>query len=221
MSELNDRSHISRYSSLVAEQRNNQATRELWSRYAGHRKVMTGLVQTMAESLKNSDLPTLCVLGAGNVNDLSLAELLPLFAEIRLVDFDQQAVEAGIARQAQTIVNPDLAALFRKRVSFAGPFDLSGISDLLAIGFQEKVMPDEHCQTDSKPFPNRLREALSRQRPEHTVRSLGCSDVVVSACMLSQLVRQVGDVIGQSSTFSNLLSWQVVSNHLHLSLALT
>ena len=221
MSESNDPAITSRYSPLAVEQRNNKDTRDLWSGYTSHRKAMTGMVQAGADSLKKPTLPTLCVLGAGNVNDLSLAELVPCFAGIRLVDFDRQAVEGGIARQAKAAANSDIAALILKRTSFVGPFDLSGISGLLAIGLEKKVLPDKQLQAEFGPLSIRLQETLSRQRPEHVIGSLGRSDVVVSACLLSQLVRQVNDVFGQDASASDVLSTQVIFNHLQLSLALT
>ncbi len=42
---------------------------------------------------------TLCVLGAGNCNDLDLPELLERFESIALVDVDTDAVSAGLDRQ--------------------------------------------------------------------------------------------------------------------------
>jgi len=221
MSESNHRNATSRYSPLVAEQRNNKVTRNLWSGYAGHRKVMTGLVLSAVGSQKKPGLPTLCVLGAGNVNDLSLAELVPFFAEIRLVDFDRQAVEIGIARQANAIANPELKAQLHKRVSFIGPIDLSGISELLTIGFENQKSQDNQHQPDTGPLARRLQEALARQCPEHAIKSLGRSDVVVSTCVLSQLVRQVNDVLVKNPSSSNRISHQIISNHLQLALALT
>lgn len=221
MSESNNHKTNSRPSPLVAEQRNNKVTRDLWSEYAGHRKVMTGLVQSVATSLRRSELPTLCVLGAGNINDLSLAALVPMFAKIRLVDFDRQAVESGIAKQTSAEENSDVADLLTKRVSFVGPFDLLGASDLLATGLEQKASADKQDDASITSVSNSLREALAFQRPKHAMTTLGCSDIVVSACVLSQLVRQVNDVIGQGSSLANLLSSQIVFNHLQLSLALT
>ena len=164
MSELNNRGNSSRYSPLAAEKRNNNVTRELWSSYASHRRVMTGLVRSAAEVEDRPKLPTLCVLGAGNINDLRLAELLPRFSEIRLVDFDRHAVEGGIARQAKEIVNPELTALFQKRVSFVGPFDLSGVTDLLAIAHERRIQQDEQVPTGLEALLIRGAKEISRYK---------------------------------------------------------
>lgn len=72
----------------------NRQNRDAWGRYAPHRARVTGLV---VEALAPGD--RLCVLGAGNVNDLDLAEVLAVAAAVDLFDIDGAAMAAGVRRQ--------------------------------------------------------------------------------------------------------------------------
>ena len=72
----------------------NRQSRDAWDRYAPHRARITALTM---ESLAPGD--RLCVLGAGNVNDLDLAEVLRVAAQVDLADIDGAAMSAGVRRQ--------------------------------------------------------------------------------------------------------------------------
>ncbi|EAQ77369.1 class I SAM-dependent methyltransferase [Blastopirellula marina] len=66
-----------------------------WKRYASHRRHTTRLILDAAPA-KSSRL---CLLGAGNCNDIELTALSRTFREIHLVDLDKDAVEQGLKRQ--------------------------------------------------------------------------------------------------------------------------
>ena len=105
--------------------RSNRQTRDAWKRCAAHRRKIHALISA-AGCAEGSRL---CVLGAGNCNDLDLRSLEREFAEIHLVDLDREAIAAGIARQqlagsSQLVVN--------------APCDLSGD----AIGERSRRMID-------------------------------------------------------------------------------
>ena len=68
---------------------------------------------------------SLCVLGAGNLNDLDVDRLLSSFAELHLVDIDPDAVRSGLARCQ--LPGSDAIRLH-------GPVDLTGILDHLPTG---------------------------------------------------------------------------------------
>ena len=68
---------------------------------------------------------SLCVLGAGNCNDLDLGSLHCTFREVHLVDLDREALEAAVARQ-----RPSDASCIRLHA----PHDLTGVVDELAHG---------------------------------------------------------------------------------------
>lgn len=72
----------------------NRQSRDAWDRYAPHRARVTALVLA---HLAPGD--RLGVLGAGNVNDLDLAEVLTVAAHVDLVDIDSPAMAAGVLRQ--------------------------------------------------------------------------------------------------------------------------
>ena len=70
----------------------NLSTRDCWDGYAHHRSVVTELLVRASSSDKSS----LCVLGAGNCNDLDLQQLQHNFSEIHLVDLDDEAISEGV-----------------------------------------------------------------------------------------------------------------------------
>src|ERR1043166_2958493 len=76
----------------------NRQTRDAWDRCAAHRRKLHALIAA-ANSPPGSRL---CVLGAGNCNDIDLRLLERGFAEIHLVDLDRDAIESGIARRQLT-----------------------------------------------------------------------------------------------------------------------
>ncbi|TWT31428.1 class I SAM-dependent methyltransferase [Blastopirellula retiformator] len=104
-------------------QRNLDSAGE-WKRYAEHRRHCTRLILDAAPVK-----PTrLCLLGAGNCNDVELTALAKKFAEIHLVDFDKEAVTKGLKRQFSGL---------QGKIMIHAPVDLDAedaISQLSAIG---------------------------------------------------------------------------------------
>jgi len=83
---------------LIDEQlQANQSTRASFDAYREHREHTTRLA---LESRRTEEPGTLCVLGAGNCLDLDLPRLARHFSAIHLVDVDQAALEAALAREA-------------------------------------------------------------------------------------------------------------------------
>lgn len=76
--------------------RNNRATSGLWNAYAEHRARLSALIAAYAPSQGGR----LCVLGAGNANDLDLELLAARFSEVHLVDVDAEALDRARARAA-------------------------------------------------------------------------------------------------------------------------
>jgi hypothetical protein len=72
---------------------NNVATASGWAAFAAHRAKVTALSRARAAPSR------LCVLGAGNVNDVDLRALLATHETIDLVDLDAAAMARGLARQ--------------------------------------------------------------------------------------------------------------------------
>ena len=82
---------------LERQRQHNAESRDSWDHFAGHRDRVTRLV---LEALRGrGGVGRLCVLGAGNCNDLDLKALLRLGAEIHLVDLDGEAMMLALERQ--------------------------------------------------------------------------------------------------------------------------
>lgn len=108
----------------------------------------------------------LCVLGAGNCDDLDLPALARDFGEVHLVDLDGDALAGALAR----VTGPARARL----VVHAG-LDLSGTVERL------------DAWGDRFPAATEL-AALTEEVPARIARAVGRTfDVVLSACVLSQL----------------------------------
>src|SRR5262245_2519766 len=81
---------------------NNRQTRDCWDAYSSHRAQTTDAVLAAGRKLPNaatSACRSLCVLGAGNCNDVDLAALCSHFGSVTLVDADRDAVASGVQRQ--------------------------------------------------------------------------------------------------------------------------
>src|SRR5262245_22192578 len=73
----------------------NASSRGLWEAFAEHRRCLTGVLARAATAERSH----LCVLGAGNTNDLYLPALLAAHREVHLVDLDSEAIARGADRQ--------------------------------------------------------------------------------------------------------------------------
>jgi hypothetical protein len=151
----------------------NASSRDQWSSFAGHRERVTALLAAGA----NASCTRLCILGAGNTNDLDLPVLLNAYREVDLVDLDALALADGAARQGVS-AHPALRLI--------GGVDLTGMLD--AMGYWTP-----QTNVTSADLAALVQWPSSRVAP--TLR--GSYDVVASTCLLSQIVgnafRAVGD----------------------------
>ena len=149
----------------AAEQRNvNQTSLLHRAAYASHRAKVTELV--CAAAAGSSGPLRLCVLGAGNCNDLDLTRVSQQYSEIHLVDIDGDAVATVIAR-ADEAARPHLRA--------HAPVDLSGILERMDRWKAFDVTPEELFAC-----PGQSSQAIASALP-------GPFDVVLSACLLTQM----------------------------------
>jgi hypothetical protein len=144
----------------------NRASAAGWSEFADHRVRLTGLLTAHAGQ------GSLCVLGAGNCNDLDLGRLTAAFDTVRLVDLDGAALNAGVARQPAT----------GDKLALHGGLDLTGAFSQMA--------------TWSGEVPHGA-EAFLAAAPLASIRHLPSSGVVVSTCLLSQLVGALVEAVGE------------------------
>ena len=152
----------------------NAASRDQWSAFAGHRARVSALLGVGA-----APRPTrLCVLGAGNANDLDLSALLRAHREVHLVDLDPDALVQGVSRQRVA----DHPALKR-----FGGVDVTGMLDAVAAWSSRTTLtPPDLAALAGWPSS---RVALGLPGPY---------DVVASTCLLSQLLGGIFLALGKA-----------------------
>jgi hypothetical protein len=174
----------------------NRLTRGDWQPFAEHRQRVTELLIAATGSAQ----PTLCVLGAGNGNDLDLFELAKHFAQITLVDLDREAMEHCLARQV-----PDV----QSRIELAGGMDVSGILAQL------------ESWLDQPPSAEQIEMAIAAAAQPPSLPNLVAYDVVASSCLLTQLIDSVAGAIGPAHPRFPALVLAVRDAHLRLLSRLT
>lgn len=167
----------------------NQSALGYFDAFAGHRERLTGLASAAAPADASG---VLCILGAGNCFDVDLGQLATRYAEVHLVDVDAQALERARLRQPPHI---------QQRVVCHAPLDLSGLHDRLERWAQFALTPDEvmnHAAVTSKA----LRERIGRR-----------FDVVLSACMLSQMQLSLVRGLGDQHRLFRAVRWTLNATH--------
>src|SRR5262249_3473429 len=97
----------------------NAESRGQWDAFASHRQKVSGLLAASVDPRRSR----LCILGAGNCNDLDLPELLKAHRELHLVDLDAEALVRGATRQG-VAGHPSLHLI--------GGFDVTGMLGAIA-----------------------------------------------------------------------------------------
>jgi hypothetical protein len=145
------------------------------------------------EALRIAPKQRACILGAGNCNDLELAALKAGFDEVHLVDIDGEALALGIERQG---LSSDPAIRAHPGVDIAGFSELGPTADSTHIA---RVFRSHGARFDT------------------TLKVPRC-DVVVSCCVLSQLIGTLVTLLGANHPQSKELA--VVLREAHLELLL-
>lgn len=159
--------------------------------FEGHRKKVTAL---LAERARTPDA-RLCLLGAGNANDVDLGALLERYAEVHLVDLDPEA----LGRAAATVSEQHAAKLVRH-----APVDVSGVLDRLERWGAMKLTPEELMD-----------------HPRATAKALldatgGPFDVVASTCILTQIQRAPVAVLGDAHRLFEAVRHTLTVTHLRV-----
>jgi len=152
----------------------NAGTRNSWDLFRGHRQKVTGL-------LRAGSAPgpaRLCVLGAGNCNDLDLPTLLGVYKEVHLADVDAEALLQGTVRQQLG----DSPAVQRH-----GGIDLSGAYDILAAWSPQNAIPDPDLARCRDEPVRRVAPALP-----------GPFECVASTALLTQLIKCAVATVGET-----------------------
>src|SRR6185369_1590269 len=157
----------------VARQRaSNRSAEGHEAHFNGHRARLTGEISLRAPA---GGRGRLCLLGAGNANDVDLDALAARFAEIHLVDIDADAVGDAVARAADAS---------RTRLVAHAPLDASGIFDRLEAWSRRPPTPAA-VHLEVRAAVGRVAGALP-----------GPFDVVVSCCLLTQLQLVLLEIVG-------------------------
>jgi hypothetical protein len=157
---------------LAEHQRRNQTTLNAHALFDTHRQRVTDLIKqaAMLNQAGGAQLGRLCVLGAGNCNDLDLVELANVFQEIVLVDIDSAAMELAVASRG--------GEALRGRVHVTESTDVTGIFERLQAADVKDV--------NSSAVTELL--ALLAVNPQLPSAPFGC---IVSTCLISQLLDSV------------------------------
>ena len=193
---------------LEAEQRRrNVESRNTWQRYARHRRRVTELLlETLDESAQTGS-PTrprkLCLLGAGNCNDVDLRLLTEAFDEIHLVDLDGIAMAEGVLRAGLEEA--------QDRIRIHADVDVSGIFP--ALSPLDRTAGSDEIESLAKsalcsPIPDGLDPLIT-----------GGFDTVASVGLLSQLIEGILTRITNPASALPVLA-AVRSRHLLLLLEL-
>lgn len=184
---------------ITAEQvRRNRDARQGWNLYQSHRERVTQLLLSAA----TSPVATLCVLGAGNCNDLDLRLLGQRFSSIHLVDLDTEALAEGCELQGFA---SDPA------IQCHGGIDVTGVASRM------------HAWQPQQPADTVEATAIVRDALAAPLSDVphGPFDVVASVGLLTQLIEMVGLTLGtQHPQFLGLMS-AIRLRHLRLLLELT
>lgn len=174
-------------SRLIAEYRShNESTEGNGAAFGAHRAQVTSLVLQAGRG-------RLCVLGAGNCNDLDLAAVTRQFDQVLLVDLDAHALERAYARQPPPV---------QSRLRLLAPMDVSGALPLLEAW---SARPPSSAVLRS--LPETSAAAIAASLPEG-------NDVVISTCVLSQIMWACNEVLGARNPRRNLVAAALVVGHL-------
>lgn len=168
-----------------------------WELYAAHREEFTKAVLSLAPEHPGR----LCVLGAGKCNDLDLARVAEAFREVHLVDLLPASLASAVSREAPGV---------RARLKPHAPVDLAVMSSKRASKWQRQP-----------PSPGELETAASQAKQAVLGRLPGPFDVVVSACVLTQLGFALTQGLGETHATLAALRLATLRTHLQTLLELT
>ena len=170
----------------------NATSRDQWEAFAEHRRCLTAALARNATARRSR----LCVLGAGNANDLDLAALLSVHREVHLVDIDSEALSSGAQRQG--VAN-------HPRLRLHGGVDVTA-----TLGVVSDWTPN------SELGPADL-DAMAAWPASRTVVVLpGGFDRVASTCVLSQILETAAFTLGKDHRQLAAARAALLAGHLRL-----
>jgi HPt (histidine-containing phosphotransfer) domain-containing protein len=192
----------------------NRQSAQMYEDFSLHREMISGVIQHCLRALaaapnrgpaESDGLPTLTVWGAGNTNDLDLPAICARFKMVQLIDLDLESLDRAKQRA-------DLSDADREKLRLVGNCDSTGLLPQLAALAQgvEQAANEQTASFIADAVKARPR-CLSPGETE-----IFKTDVVVSACMLSQLIDSVFKTLGDDFERVNDVVLAVRDNHLRM-----
>jgi len=188
----------SRLDHEIHEQRlANQSSRAHAASYENHRRHLT---RELLRGAATDGGESICILGAGNCNDVELGTLLQSYRELHLVDLDSAALQQAHARLSESE---------QARVHCHAPVDLSGMLPELERWGRFQLTPEELMG-----HPDTAAQALAE-------RLGGPFDSVASTCVLTQMQLAVLNALGESHRLFQAIRHTLSVTHLRTLASLT
>ncbi len=186
---------------LHEQSQTNSMSRESWELFGSHRSRISDLICRAAGNLPPAVLsadarPSLAIFGGGNGNDLDVERLLQTFGRIHVFDLDPNALEHFRQRHCQSALAKDV-------IQIEPATDLSGIVTEL----------DQYPLNATDAYAEALAQKARRVDGVIEGRQF---DVVVSTCILSQLINCVLKSVGDEHRHKNFLMIAIRDGHLKL-----
>lgn len=169
----------------------NRSTVDKWGLYTSHRRRVMDLIL----SGRSTNARSLCVLGAGNCNDLDLNVLTRCFKEIHLVDIDYEALSGVALRQSVHDPTP---------IILHGGVDITGVFKSLAAWYS------------NAPRQIEIDNVLKRIEKLPAIGISKSLDVVVSATVLTQLINTAVNALGANHPRLLEISLAIRNAHIRL-----
>ena len=175
----------------------NAETRANWDIFENHRNHTTAMICDAKKYLsQNNPEPSIAILGCGNGNDLDLKRIAETFAKVHLFDFDPAALEH---LRSEQLNKPEL----RESVVVESLVDLTGVAAELddlpaAMNDAQVVKLAEKARHVNDVLPGRK------------------FDIVVSTCLVTQLLGNVVNSFGDDSKHKNFMMLAIRDGHLQL-----
>lgn len=178
------------------QRRRNEISRDCWQMYASHRRCVTDLL--LAE--KGPGSQQLCVLGAGNCNDLDLQRLASSFQTMHLVDLDPQAMDQAVASQ--------------------GPFDDGQLVRHAGVDLANLIEWLSQWTPETPPDSATVDQIILELAGSSQFALGEPVDVVASVCLLSQMIDSIALSIGSEHPRLLPLVATVRASHLRMAASL-
>lgn len=173
----------------------NRTSVDRWALFEEHRRQVTAAILSQVRD-GGGDL---CIVGAGNCNDIDLSALWQAGCRLHLVDVDGAALAAGLARQ-----RPEVAAATRSHRGV----DVTGVlARFIADGATE-------------PGEERIDRLVREAAHPSPLPVPGGMDVAVSVCVLSQLIATVEEAVGKGHARIEEIADALRAGHLRTLLSL-